>query len=127
MLRTARFLLTLATFMLIVGSMDHCEAGDKFGAIAYSTSDGSYGYSYDYDTLWAAQEKALAECRKYGDGCTIVGWFRNACGALATSSDGAWGYSWGNSKSEAINNAMGQCRSHGGTNCTWRCWSCTTR
>lgn|GEM_PF-5377611 len=49
-------------------------AADNYGAIAYSKSSGAYGYSYDFGSREAAEERALSECRARGDGCKIRCW-----------------------------------------------------
>ncbi len=102
-------------------------AQDKYGAIAYSASDRSYGYSYDYDTREEAEQKALQECEARGKGCKVLTWFKNNCGALATASNGSYGYAWDDTREAAIEKALGLCRQYGGKDCRWRCWSCNSR
>lgn len=68
-------------------------AQEYFGAISFSQSTRANGYSYDYKTKEAAQRAANIQCESYsgtGD-CKSVIWFKNACGALATDPNGAYG------------------------------------
>ena len=73
-------LLGNAALFVLLGAATAAAAGDNFGAIAFSSSSGATGYSYDYDSRDGAEERALQEC---GPGCKVVLWFKNACGALA--------------------------------------------
>jgi hypothetical protein len=100
-------------------------AADNFGAIAYSPSTGAYGWSYDYPSRSAAENVALANCRKRAGDCVIPIWFRNACGALAVGSNG-YGSGWGTSRSIAERFALQVCGRHTG-GCAIRQWVCTTR
>jgi len=101
-------------------------ARDYYGAIAYSQSTRSHGYSYDYRSRAAAEQRAYNECAQYGAGCRIAVWFRNACGALAVGRDGGWGTGWHRTRSGAQANAIRKCSSvsHG---CRVIRWVCTTR
>jgi serine/threonine-protein kinase len=102
-------------------------AWDKYGAIAYSQSDRRWGYSYNWDSRYEAEQRALQECSAKGRACKVVTWFKNNCGALANGSNGAYGYAWGPNKEAAIRKATRYCRQQGGTHCTWRCWACNSR
>ncbi len=113
----------LAAFVLLAWTAPSM-AEDHYGAIAYSTDSGRYGYSYDYDSRAAAEERAVSECND--SSCTAVLWFRNACGALATGDGHAYGTGWASDRSEAENTAMSYCNKNG-TNCSITRWVCTTR
>ena len=89
----------------------NADARDRYGAIAWSPSTERYGYSHNYGNRGSAESRALNECG-VGD-CEVAVWFRNACGALAVSSDGAWGYGWAGSSSAARNRALRECRARG--------------
>jgi hypothetical protein len=52
-----------------------------WGAIAYSTKTGAYGYAVDYATKRAAETEAFRIC---GTNCDLVRSFRNSCAAVAT-------------------------------------------
>jgi hypothetical protein len=98
---------------------------DNYGAIAYSPSTGAHGYSYDFPSRGQAETRALAECRARGRGCKIAVWYVNACGALATGSNG-WGSAWAGTRSAAESRAVRQCARFT-RNCRVLAWSCTSR
>ena len=100
-------------------------AADNYGAIAYSPSTRALGWSYDYRSRSAAESVALGNCRKHAGDCIVPLWFRNACGALATGSNG-YGTGWGTSRGLAESYALQSCRRHTG-GCSVRRWVCTTR
>jgi len=70
---------------------------ERHGAIAYSESKRTYGYSYDYDRSADAKRAAVKYCRDSVKGgasdCRVVISFWNACGAIprtaATARTGA--------------------------------------
>ena len=80
-----------------------------YGAIAYSQGSNAYGQSWNFQTRWEAEERAMSECSYRGYGCKVVMWFRNACGALALAPGGGYGAAWGNSKYVAQQKAMNAC------------------
>jgi len=98
-------------------------AADYYGAIAFSQGSGAHGYSNDFDTRGGAEEQALQEC---GDGCEVVLWFSNACGALAVGEDNGYGTGWASSRGEAEDIAMSNCNKNS-TSCSILRWVCTTR
>lgn len=100
-------------------------ARDYYGAIAYSTSTGAHGYSYDYDSRYDAEQRALNECYQYGGGCQVAIWFRNACGALAVGPNG-WGADWHANRSGAESKAIARCSQYS-YGCSIVRWVCTTR
>lgn len=101
-------------------------ARDYYGAIAYSQSTRSHGYSYDFDSRGRAERRAYNECAQYGGGCRIAVWFKNACGALAVGRDGGWGSGWHRTRRGAQYNALRSCRSVS-RGCRVIRWVCTTR
>ena len=88
-----------------------------FGAIALSETDGSNGYSYQYESRYEAETRALKECRELAAGCVIAGWFENECGALAMGDGNGWGASTGYSIIEAERDAIETCHSYDNRNC----------
>jgi len=80
-----------------------------FGAIAFSQDSGAYGSSWNYQTRWEAEQRAMKECSMHGYGCKVVMWTRNACAALATSPDDGYGSSWAETKYMAENKALNTC------------------
>jgi len=112
--RVKGLLIFLVVFMagaLFLGDGPGVEsAAAGYGAIAYSPSNGVWGYSYDYGSRAAAERRAMRECRARGAGCRPVVWFRNACGALATGRGDAYGWAWNNSRAQARRRALRECR-----------------
>ena len=96
---------------------------DYWGALAYSSSTGRYGFAYDYATQAQAINAAVEKCRVRD--CQGVVWFHNGCGAFARGR-GAWGWGIGYSRGEAEAKALAECRKHGGY-CGIVGWACTTR
>ncbi|HLH92585.1 MAG TPA: DUF4189 domain-containing protein [Xanthobacteraceae bacterium] len=99
------------------------SARDYYGAIAFSVENGALGWAYDYGSRDAAENEATSKC---GGSCEPVLWFRNACGAIATSSDHSYGTGWATSRGEAEEIAMRGCRKHA-DDCSVQRWVCTTR
>jgi hypothetical protein len=97
--------------------------GDHFGAIAFSTSNGAAGVSYDYSSGFDAQAIAIQRC---GNDCTVVLTFTNACGALAVGAGRGYGTAWASNRQEAESIAMSYCSSNT-TGCGPTLWACTTR
>ena len=89
-----------------------------WGAIAYSTKSGSFGYAIDMKTKRDAETAAFRQC---GSNCDLIRTFRDACTAVEakptrTSSD------TGASREIAEMKAMKKC----GGDCTVKVWACTT-
>jgi hypothetical protein len=110
-----------AASLLVLASVP--AFADNFGAIAFSQSSGAHGWSYDFGSRWAAEDAALRQC---GGDCSVVVWFRNACGALAVGGGNAYGTGWSASRHEAEAIALSNCYQHSGS-CSIRRWACTTR
>ena len=114
-----------ATALLMMTSM--ATAKDMYGSIYYSQMTGAHGYSYDYQSQGAAQQRALNECLSAGGtDCVRATWFRNACGALAVGNNNGWGSHWGNNRNGAEKNALQTCRNNT-RNCRVVRWVCTAR
>lgn len=93
-----------------------------WGALAISRSSTFYGYSYDYPSQDGADAAALASCNSGLKGkrdCQVRSSFSRNCIALATSDDGAWGYSatYGDLVADD-KQALGTCQNSGGKSCT---------
>jgi hypothetical protein len=89
-----------------------------WGAIAYSTKSGSFGYAVDVKTKRDAEAAAFRQC---GSNCDLIRTFRDACAAVATkptrtSSD------TGASREIAEMKAMKKC----GSDCAVKVWACTS-
>jgi len=119
-----RLLLTVVILVMLIGTTNPAPAYDKFGAIAYSSSTGRYGYSYNFADRGQAESEAVSNCGR--SDCRIKVWFKNACGALATGNRGASGWAWNTSKSDAVSRALREC-SNRGSGCQLTSWACTDR
>jgi hypothetical protein len=97
---------------------------DYYGAIAFSQDSGSVGYSYDYGDQASAENRAMQECND--NGCMVVLWFRNACGALAIGDGNGYGTGWAGTRADAEQIALSNCGQYAG-NCANNTWACTTR
>lgn len=115
--------LASAVVLLTAGA---AVSADNFGAIAFSQATGGYGYSYDHATRREAESRAMSECSSRNRGCKVAIWFKNACGAVATGSNNAWGSAWAGSREGAERAALGYCRQHT-SNCQVLAWTCTSR
>ena len=81
-----------------------------------------YGYSYDYPSAEGANAAALEHCNSGLKGkrdCQVRSTFSRNCIALATSDDGAWGYSatYGDLVADD-QDALSRCQNGGGKSCT---------
>jgi len=129
--KMSRLLLAISITVPSVGLVPAQQAlanADNFGAIAYSSATGSYGYSYDYAMSQAATNAALRYCENYsgtGD-CQSLVVFKNGCGALAQASDNSAGSGWGVDRPTAESYALQSCRQYG-PNCKIIRWVCTSR
>ena len=99
---------------MMVGVPGPLQAEDLHGSIAFSQDDDSayaWGIAWSFDSSAGAQSEALGQCRAHGGTrCAEVGWFREACGALAIGDDNGYGTGWGATTGEAERDALAQCR-----------------
>jgi uncharacterized protein DUF4189 len=102
------------------------DARDYYGAIAYSKTTRLLGYVFDLDSQDDAESAALISCSDLASDCEPILWFRNACGALAVSSEGAWGSDWGDDEEAAEKKALARCGEYA-KDCAIARWVCTTR
>jgi hypothetical protein len=110
---------------LVAMSAGSAVSADNYGAIAFSSSTGKYGYSFDHTSRANAEARAMYECSARGRGCKVAIWFKNACGAVATGSNG-WGSAWGQTRNAAERAAINNCRQYT-QQCRVLAWSCTGR
>jgi len=110
--------LTLA--LAFAANADAARHGNKqlWGAIAFNSKTGSYGYAVDLKTKRDAETAAYRQC---GSNCDLIRTFRDACAAVAskptrTSSD------TGASREIAEMKAMKKC----GSDCAVKVWACTS-
>lgn len=125
-LKTVILCTSLLTTLIAWTGPSVCLAeGDRYGAIAYCKTNDVPGMAHGFHARADAEEWAIHACAlRGGRNCEVVTWFTR-CGALATSSDRAWGAAWDDSKESAIRKAIAACQKHG-FNCGWRCWACNS-
>jgi len=124
-----RILLAYGFLLALVGAST-AQTGGIFGALA-AAPDGSYGFSYNYTDVDAAQDRAMEECRKYApNSCQIVRVFQNACVAVARHLEGKdviLNWVSGYNAEERTRRALNSCRKDGGTSCKITSEFCTGR
>ena len=86
-----------------------------YGAIAWGTR-GAQGISWNQGNWAAADQKAIADCSRYGGDCKVVYRYQNTCAALAVAKgaqhvEGATG----DTEKKAEANATALCQQHWGT------------
>ena len=103
------------TFMVSTGNAVFAQ-GDQYGSIVFEKLDvGGYawGFAWDAESRVKARSAARKACQDRavaGVSCQEVGWFRNACGALAIGDGNGYGAGWGNSTRNAEQHALSNCR-----------------
>ena len=89
------------------------QTGPLHGSIAFSQDDdGAYawGIAWSFETSVGANAEALAQCRAHdGTECEEVGWFQEACGALAIGGENGYGAGWGSTEIPAQADALENC------------------
>jgi hypothetical protein len=90
-----------------------------WGALAISESTMKAGASHGENSEEAAEQTALANCRRNGPAdCKILTPVSNRCLSLAIGHPGIhYGYSSGSDRNTAAARALAECRSRGGSNC----------
>ena len=114
--------LTLVLLALLIVTLDAgaARAGKRqlWGAIAYNSKAGTYGYAVDRKTRRDAESDAFTAC---GSNCDLIKTFRDACGAVAAGGKRV-AYESGASRAIAETKAMKKC----GDACTVKVWACTS-
>ncbi len=90
-----------------------------WGAIAYHSGTGAFGYAVDRASKRDAEAEAFRQC---GGDCDQVHSFRNNCGALAAK-DRRFSWSLGATRAIAEQSALRKCAD--GT-CKIAVWACTS-
>jgi hypothetical protein len=80
-----------------------------YGAVAWSR--GGWGSATNYGSRAAAEAAALASCGEHATDCSVVLWFSNSCGALASAPTGETGLASAQSGDLAETLALGYCMS----------------
>jgi len=97
------------------------------GALAVGAC-GAFGEAYDYDSLTAARETALAKCQ--GDACRVLTTSKRSCAAFAVdfaNPCGAYGWGRGAKLGATQNAALEACYREGGKECVIRTFFCDAR
>ena len=94
---------------LFLGGSAQAGPNDRYAAVAYSPSTGSYGYGNGYTTKSAAIARARREC---GEPDAVAKWARNAWVALAVSRNGGYGSGWATTAAKARQLAVKSCLQH---------------
>ncbi len=96
----------------------------NYGAISYSPTTGSFGWTRNFSTLWEAEFYANQYCGTVG--CGSVVWFQNNCGALAVSAvdSGTYGWHLGANRWLAETGALRECSARGQA-CAIKGWACS--
>ena len=101
-----------------IGALE--AVAQSYGAIARSSSTQEKGYSWNYRSRSAAENRAISECESMsapGD-CEVMVWARDACMSISEGSNGAAGTAWATSEYQAERTARQVCRDYGGRNCS---------
>jgi hypothetical protein len=122
-MRGLGFFLILFTLLAMI-AVPTLASANEYGAIAFSRSTGAHGYSHNYGSRGAAENRAMSECRRHGGGCQIVVHFANACAALAVGRGNGYGVAWSGGQQDAINRAVRACNGFT-SNCRVRRWVCS--
>jgi len=113
----AGVLLVLSAVAVDAGAARHGKR-QLWGAIAYDSKTGAYGYAVDQKTKREAESAAFAQC---GSNCDLVKSFRDACGAIAENPK-RFAWDTGASREIAEAKALKKC----GDACTIKVWACTS-
>ncbi len=90
-----------------------------WGAIAYNSKSGAYGFAVDRASKRAAEGEAFRRC---GNDCDVTRTFRNSCGAIADD-ERQFAWSTGATREMAEQKALEKCT---GSACKIIVWACTS-
>ena len=114
--------LALVLLALLIVALDAAGArsGKRplWGAIAYNSKLGTYGYAVDRRTRRDAETDAYTAC---GSGCDLIKTFRDACGIVVAGGKRTV-YESGASREIAEMKATKKC----GEGCSTKVWACTS-
>lgn len=102
----------VAVILLVGATSDGFAQQSRFGALAYSPSRGIDGYSFNYKSKAAAQQRAIKQCRSRAKDCRIVANFRGSCAALAVGRGLGWGVASGKGRTQVRSRALLACRQY---------------
>lgn len=103
--------INLVFSIVLVLSHQQAFAANKYGAIAYSSSTGAHGYSYNNKNQYSAKRRAIRLCRIRASkkDCKVIVGFKNGCGALAKGYNGKFGFGSAVQKTAAKRHALNRC------------------
>ena len=105
---------TVATAVVVLWASTAVQAQNYYGSIAFTPTAAGYagGMAWNHQSHAKARQSALQECRWHGggDACREVGWFQNACGAIAIGDGNGYGTGSGDTNAAAERVALGECR-----------------
>jgi uncharacterized protein DUF4189 len=90
-----------------------------WGAIAYNSTSGAYGFAVDQASRRAAETEAFRQC---GADCDVVKSFRNSCAAIA---EAGRHYAWETGASREIAEMKARKKCGGADACKISVWACT--
>jgi hypothetical protein len=112
----------LISFCLLTGSLEFASQAQAdtidfstYGAVAFSSSTGSYGYAWNCGTRGEAEQAALARCT--ASDARIVGWVQGGWLVLAIGENNSYGIGWeygdGATNTVAQQRAIDECHARG--------------
>jgi len=121
----ARAALLISALMLVSNALAATAIAQKqgkrlWGAVAYNSKTGAFGYAADLTSRRAAETEAFRLC---GADCDIIKSFRDTCGAIAARPKRVVTET-GASREIAERKALTKC---GGDACKIAVWACTTQ
>ncbi len=114
-------LVVAAAMVIPTFSIGAIEAvAQSYGAISRSPTTQDKGYSWNYRSRTAAENRAVIECESISGAsdCEVLIWTRDACMSIAEGSNGAAGTGWSVDELQAERTARKVCRDYDGVNCT---------
>jgi uncharacterized protein DUF4189 len=119
-MRAAAVVFVLLASGILAIEADAARYGKRqlWGAIAYDSKSGAYGFAVDVKTKREAESGAFAKC---GSNCDLIKTFRDSCGVVAV---GGKRVTWetGASREIAETKALKKC----GDGCAVKVWACTS-
>jgi hypothetical protein len=111
----------------MVTSFSGAVVAGEYGAIAYSKSDGLWGFSHNYNNVQSAVNAAMGFCRDSGGrSCRWAVKVANSCGAVATAGKyRLFAAETGKSRAKAERNVLELCRKVHGRKCAVKVWVCS--
>ena len=101
------------------------QSSASWGAIAYSRTTGSYGYSFSWGSQSKAESVALQNCTKNAKDCEATVWFNHQCGAVSSDAGPTAFWGLGKTVSQARAAAQSQCMKGGRKGCEVQVSTCS--